>query len=836
VPQDGLDSVVADSDTQLTLNANADFGGNSAFLIQVADGDSSDAGALSASLSLPVRIKATKNQPPTFTPTAIRVEAGGEAVTQNLALAVRDPEGVDSSTFTYTMDSAPNSIQASLSGTTLTVSVAEGTPKGSAGSISVSVTDEDNNTVSAQIPVEVVVSDKPLIQVPAYTLTAKVGDTVSVDVASSATNPYPESPITLESAALSAGSATVATSGTTVSVTPSASGTITVGFKVNDKLGDPARAVQGTITVTVTGKPNAPTNVRAEAEGPNGARVTFNAPESNGSPITEYRVYDQTGRQVATCSDNVCGVDGLSDGQTYSFTVVAVNKEGDSDPSKASNTITISGVPGRPGAPLLTAGDGTITATWARAKDNGSPVTGYTATASLAGGSDATCSTNGDTTCTLTGLTNGKNYTVTVRARNARGESAASDGASATPQAARRGPDQPVITSASAAQQRDGNAALATITWSLGSSGTARWGETIVSVNGVTKNVTGGTTTTQMTVPYGVALTVYVTVSNANGDTATSPGYVIPAVVHEDPTPAKTTPLAPDAPRLGPPSDNALGKLRISNARLKEGNGYTAADLELFYADSEAGCKAPGNPLRLNNGDRGDFDVGPLTPGATMTYYFCQRGKKDDGSYVWSPVVSASGTVGNGQRSGPDDDDDNTIPVFNVSVTSYINSATVSWSVPSGVTIEQTNVWIKEMEGATKQKLSGPITSWAVQGLAPVNEYTAVVEMISKGGAHRTVEKTFKTTEAAENVGATFTGKTTCSNGQECGSMTLTAKRASQFGPGVTLVCTVSTGRPAQNTEFRFSRDTPSIPGILTEAITAKELNARDVVKSCRVE
>ena len=836
VPQDGLDSVIADSDTQLTLNANADFGGNSAFLIQVADGDSSDAGALSASLSLPVRIKATKNQPPTFTPTAIRIEAGGEAVTQNLALAVRDPEGVDSSTFTYTMDSAPNSIQASLTGTTLTVSAPEGTPKGSAGSIAVSVTDEDNNTVSAQIPVEVVVSDKPLIQVPAYTLTAKIGDTVSVDVASSATNPYPESPITLESATLSAGNAAVATSGTTVSVTPSASGTITVGFKVNDKLGDPSRAVQGTITVTVTGKPNAPTNVRAEGVGSNGARVTFDAPESNGSPITEYRVYDQTGRQVATCSDNVCGVEGLSDGQTYSFTVVAVNKEGDSDPSKASNTITISGVPGRPGAPLLTAGDGTITATWARAKDNGSPVTGYTATASLAGGSDATCSTNGDTTCTLTGLTNGKNYTVTVRARNARGESAASDGASATPQAARRGPDQPVITSASAAQQRDGNAALATITWSLGSSGSAGWGETIVSVNGVTKNVTGGTNTTQMTVPYGVALTVYVTVSNANGDTATSPGYVIPAVVHEDPTPAKTTPLAPDAPHLGPPSDNAWGKLRISNARLKEGNGYTAADLELFYADSAAGCTAPGNPLRLNNGDRGDFDVGPLTPGAPMTYYFCQRGKKDDGSYVWSPVVSASGTVGNGQRSGSDDDEDTTIPVFNVSVTSYINSATVSWSVPKGVTIEQTNVWIKEMEGATKQKLSGPITSWAVSGLAPVNQYTAVVEMISDGGAHRTVEKTFKTTEAAENIDATFTGKTTCSNGQECGSMTLTAKRASQFGSGVTLICTVRTGRPAQDTEFRFSRDTPSIPGILTEAITARELNARDIVKSCRVE
>ena len=835
VPQAGLDSVVADSSTQLTLTATATFGGNSAFLIQVADGGADDAGALSASLSLPVRIKATTNQPPTFAPTAIRVEAGGDAVTQNLALAVRDPEGTDASTFTYAMGSAPSAVSASLSGTVLTVSAPEGATPGSAGSIPVSVTDEQGNTVNASIPVEIVSTTKPRIQVPPYSVNAKVGDTVIVDVASRATNPFPDTPISLVGTAVSLGNADIASSGTAVMVTPRSTGTISVGFQVNDKLGDPSRVVQGTITVTVTDKPGAPTNVVAEAVGATGARVTFEAPASNGSPITGYRLYDFSGAKIADCPNTVCEVNGLRTGQSYRFSVSAVNEQGESART-TSNEITLSGVPGRPGAPLLKAGDGTIKATWARAKDNGSPVTGYTATASLAGGSDATCSTNGDTTCTLTGLTNGKNYTVTVRARNARGESAPSDGASATPQAARRGPDQPVITSASAAQQRDGNAALATITWSLGSSGSAGWGQTIVSVNGITKTVSGGTTTTQMTVPYGVALTVYVTVSNTNGDTATSPGYVIPAVVHEDPTPAKTTPLAPDAPHLGPPSDNAWGKLRISNARLKEGNGYKAADLELFYADSAAGCTAPGNPLRLNNGDRGDFDVGPLTPGATMTYYFCQRGKKDDGSYVWSPVVSASGTVGNGQRSGSDDDEDSTIPVFNVSVTSYINSATVSWSVPKGVTIEQTNVWIKEMEGATKQKFSGKITSWAVSGLAPVNQYTAVVEMISDGGAHRTVEKTFKTTEAAENIDATFTGKTTCSNGQECGSMTLTAKRASQFGPGVTLICTVKTGRPAQDTEFRFSRDTPSIPGILTEAITARELNARNIVKSCRVE
>ena len=834
VPQAGLDSVVADSSTQLTLTATATFGGNSAFLIQVADGAADDAGALSASLSLPVRIKATTNQPPTFAPTAIRVEAGGAAVTQNLALAVRDPEGTDVSTFTYAMGSAPSAVSASLSGTVLTVSAPEGATPGSAGSIPVSVTDEQGNTVNASIPVEIVSTTKPRIQVPSYSVNARVDETVIVDVASRATNPFPDTPISLIGAAVSLGNADIASSGTSVMVTPRATGTISVGFQVNDKLGDPSRVVQGTITVTVTDKPGAPMNVVAEAVGATGAKVTFDAPASNGSPITGYRLYDSTGAKIADCPNTVCEVNGLRTGQSYRFAVSAVNEQGESART-TSNEITPTGVPDRPGGPSVTPGDGKLTMTWDAPNNNGSPITGYTVYASAATGS-LTCTTNGDRTCTISGLVNDQTYTVTVVATNANGNSQASPGVSGTPKATRRGPDQPVITSASAVQQRDGNGALATITWSLGSSGTARWSETIISVNGVTKNITGGTTTTEMTVPYGVALTVYVTVSNANGDTATSPGYVIPAVVHEDPTPPKTTPLAPDAPRLGPPSDNALGKLRVSNARLKEGNGYKAADLELFYADSAAGCTAPGNPLRLNNGDRGDFDVGDFPPGSTMTYYFCQRGKKDDGSYVWSPVVSASGTVGNGQRSGPDDDEDTTIPVFNVSVTPYINSASVSWTIPGGVTPAQTSVWIKGMEGATKQTFSGPMTSWTVQGLAPVNQYTVVVEMVSAGGAHRQVEATFKTTEAVENIDATFTGKTNCPNGQECGSMTLTAKRASQFGSGVALVCTVSTGRPAQDTEFRFSRDTPSIPGILTEAITARELNARNVVKSCRVE
>ena len=834
VPQTGLDSVVADSSTQLTLTATATFGGNSAFLIQVADGGADDAGALSASLSLPVRIKATTNQPPTFAPTAIRVEAGGAAVTQNLALAVRDPEGTDVSTFTYAMGSAPSAVSASLSGTVLTVSAPEGATPGSAGSIPVSVTDEQGNTVNASIPVEIVSTTKPRIQVPPYTVNAKVGDTVIVDVASRATNPFPDTPISLVGTTVSLGNADIASSGTSVMVTPRATGTISVGFQVNDKLGDPSRVVQGTITVTVTDKPGAPTNVVAEAVGATGAKVTFDAPASNGSPITGYRLYDSNGAKIADCPNTVCEVNGLRTGQSYRFAVSAVNEQGESART-TSNEITLSGVPDRPGGPSVTPGDGELTMTWDAPNNNGSPITGYTVYATAASGS-RTCTTNGERTCTISGLVNDQNYTVTVVATNANGNSQASPGVSGIPKTTRRGPDQPVITSGSAVQQRDGNGALATITWSLGSSGTARWGQTIVSVNGVTKTVSGGTTTTQMTVPYGVALTVYVTVSNTNGDTATSPGYVIPAVVHEDPTPPKTTPLAPDAPRLGPPSDNAFGKLSIANARLKEGNGYKAADLELFYADSAAGCTAPGNPLRLNNGDRGDFNIGPLTPGATMTFYFCQRGKKDDGSYVWSPVTAATGTVGNGQRDGGGGDDDEQIPPFEVHATAGADSASASWTIPSGVTVTETKVWIEGLEASTRQTVSGPLTQWWADDLQPVHEYTIIVQLTGSGGQHREVRTTVRTGELNANIDATFEGKMSCGNGQQCGSMTLRAVNAQTFQSGLTLVCSVKTGRPASITEFRFSRDTPQITGILTEATTAAELLAKPPVTSCHVE
>ena len=89
-------------------------------------------------------------------------------------------------------------------------------------------------------------------------------------------------------------------------------------------------------------------------------------------------------------------------------------------------------MPGAPTGVTATAGNGQATVTWsAPASNGGSPITGYTVTASPGG---LTCTTAGALTCTVSGLTNGTPYSFTVTASNAAGTGpSSSPSASVTP-------------------------------------------------------------------------------------------------------------------------------------------------------------------------------------------------------------------------------------------------------------------------------------------------------------------------------------------------------------------------------------------------------------------
>jgi hypothetical protein len=160
--------------------------------------------------------------------------------------------------------------------------------------------------------------------------------------------------------------------------------------------------------------------------------IGWTAPASDGgSPITGYTATASPGGTTcSTTGTTACTITGLTNGTTYSVVVTATNAAG-TGPGSASASGTPRTIPGAPTNLAATPGNGQVALTWsAPASDGGSPITGYTATASPGG---TTCSTTGALGCTVTGLTNGTAYTFTVRAANAVGPGPASSPVSATP-------------------------------------------------------------------------------------------------------------------------------------------------------------------------------------------------------------------------------------------------------------------------------------------------------------------------------------------------------------------------------------------------------------------
>ena len=173
-----------------------------------------------------------------------------------------------------------------------------------------------------------------------------------------------------------------------------------------------------------TGSATTPgTSVVTAAPGDQKVDVSFTEAPNGGIPVTQYAVTASPGGQSCTTRVGVtpnprsCTFSGLTNGQEYSFSVVATNAIGDGPAATANATPRT--VPGAPQAASATPGNTDASVVWSPpASDGSAAITNYTVTGAPGG---ATCTTSG-TSCTVPGLTNGQAYTFTVVATNAAGD------------------------------------------------------------------------------------------------------------------------------------------------------------------------------------------------------------------------------------------------------------------------------------------------------------------------------------------------------------------------------------------------------------------------------
>ena len=192
--------------------------------------------------------------------------------------------------------------------------------------------------------------------------------------------------------------------------------------------------------------PDAPTGLTATA-GNRQIRLSWTAPAANGARITRYTITctsSNTGNHQCdsgstnntyTTSGTSYTISGLTNGVTYTLSVVATNSAGDGS-SSSSVTAVPATRPNRPDPNDVTIAvayqdnSANLTVTWAVPEDSsgsgtsgGSAITGYTLQYRASGGNWSFDYFGTDTTSTINGLAIGQRYDVQIRTHTAAGES-----------------------------------------------------------------------------------------------------------------------------------------------------------------------------------------------------------------------------------------------------------------------------------------------------------------------------------------------------------------------------------------------------------------------------
>lgn len=173
------------------------------------------------------------------------------------------------------------------------------------------------------------------------------------------------------------------------------------------------------------GLPSAVASVWAAVVG-DAVEVSWTPPSDwGGATSLTYVVSSDNGTQRCTTEATSCRLNDLPFQSPESFDVVASNAGGASPATRSASVSIPAQAPQAPtGGTARYSRSGQATVQWkAPTRDGGSPITEYVVTSTPGGRS---CTATASTRCTISGLTGGRSYTFSVRARNQLGLSPAS--------------------------------------------------------------------------------------------------------------------------------------------------------------------------------------------------------------------------------------------------------------------------------------------------------------------------------------------------------------------------------------------------------------------------
>lgn len=757
----GIDSATLQDSSHIVLTAPDTASGRASVSFTVRDGSVDDESALSSTLTIPITIQPARNLPPRLTPTPILV-GQGENVTVDLTQMVDDPDDQAKNSFDYRVAKVPGGIDVSLDGYTLTVSGKKDQPKGPVGAITVSV-DDGSGAITADIPVTIVKSSKPLVTTTDARIKVNAGQTATVNLSEYTTNPFPD-PLVVLDASVHVGQGTAAGDGNVLTVTPKAGfhGDMIVVYRVMDATNDPDRVVQGRVIVKVLDRPEPPQNVTASATGPGSAFVNFQAAAPNGGTISGYTIIDSVSGKPYNTTNPGMEVTGLQNGVEHSFTVIAHNEAGDSDPSAPSAPAYVDAVPDQMAAPTVEGTDGGLIVSWTPATTRGSAIHTYTVfVTSLAGGQPIaqSVSATAENTTTIRGLQNGASYLVSIQAQNgAKSPSPVSNPTQGSP----HGPPSILgnITASTTAMAPDASSATVRVSWTPGQSNGSGWGRAEVTVNNkepVTANATDPYVDVSG-VPADTDVPVKVVLYNADGDKSATATTTVSVA---------TVPVEIAAPTLSGIGEE--GKVRVDGLVRVPGRGFDASHLTLRYASSRDAC-ATGT--QVENGE-----TLTVTGWEQQTFYFCQTGVG-----VSSPNAASTPVPAVGQATGVPSNVDVRFTEVNST------SVTVQWD-PVGANPAVTEIRVS-LGGETKT-LSERATSATFSDLAQGTRYQATVTAVNSQGP-RTMAKhpeTFTKLDVSAQWVETCTGEERGFSAGSCHTFSLSAPGWS--GSSSNHTCTV---------------------------------------------